>query len=108
MLDYLHCRGEYSDRQKWVPQVILLDLKKPKVDGFAVLRQLKADKDLCTIPVVILTSSNEDSDLVESYGLGANAYVVKPVIFNDFIKAVKELGRFWLQVNEAPRSFSAA
>jgi DNA-binding response OmpR family regulator len=84
------------------PAVVLLDLKMPKVDGLEVLRQMKSDEDLKTIPVVMLTSSREESDLVESYKLGVNAYVVKPVNFQEFVGAVKELGVFWALINEPP------
>ncbi len=82
--------------------MILLDLKLPKVDGLEVLKQIKADPDLRTVPVVMLTSSREERDLAESYDLGSNAYVVKPVGFNEFVEVVRELGLFWTVVNEAP------
>jgi two-component system response regulator len=82
--------------------VVLLDLKMPKVDGLEVLRQLKADPELKTIPVVVMTSSREERDLVSSYQLGVNAYVVKPVKFEDFAEAVKQIGMFWTRLNEAP------
>jgi len=88
--------------QKLHPAVVLLDLKMPKVDGLEVLRALKGDDALRAIPVVILTSSREERDLVESYRLGANAYVVKPVDFEQFVTAVKEVGMFWAVVNEPP------
>ncbi len=101
-LDYLYRRGKYANRLNGNPAVILLDLKMPKVDGLEVLRQVKSDPDLRVIPVIILTSSNMESDLVESYQLGANAYVVKPVAFPDFVEAIKILGVFWALINEPP------
>jgi CheY-like chemotaxis protein len=90
------------DRPEGNPAVVLLDLKMPKVDGLEVLRAIRADDGLRTIPVVILTSSREQRDLVESYNLGVNAYVVKPVDFVDFVNAIKEIGLFWAILNEAP------
>lgn len=101
-LDYLFCRGAYADRPCNDLAVILLDLKLPKVDGLEVLRSIKSDKRLKLIPVVILTSSREERDLVDSYRLGVNAYVVKPVAFKEFMKAVEELGVFWALINEPP------
>ena len=101
-LDYLHCRGKFGGRAKTNPAVVLLDLKMPKVDGLQVLAQIKADTQLKNIPVVMLTSSREEQDLVESYKLGVNAYVVKPIDFGDFITAVKQLGVFWAVINEPP------
>src|ERR1043165_9333735 len=101
-LDYLFCRGAYLGREEGHPAVVLLDLKMPKIDGMEVLKQVKEDPELRTIPVVILTSSREDQDLVESYNLGVNAYVVKPVDFREFIDAVKELGLFWSIINVLP------
>jgi len=101
-LDYLYCRGKFTMRAGTHPAVVLLDLKMPKVDGLEVLRIIKADERLKTIPVVILTSSREERDLVESYKLGVNAYVVKPVDFQQFIHAVKDLGAFWAVINEPP------
>ena len=101
-LDYLYRRGAFKMREDGNPAVMLLDLKMPKVDGMEVLRQVKADPDLKTVPVVVLTSSREDRDLVASYDLGVNAYVVKPVDFHQFVNAVKELGAFWAVINEAP------
>lgn len=101
-LDYLFCRGKYAGRATGLPAVILLDIKMPKVDGVEVLRQLKADPQLRIIPVVMLTSSREERDLVESYRLGASAFVVKPVDFSAFIEAVKQVGVFWAVVNEPP------
>lgn len=101
-LDYLYRRGPYRGREEGNPVVVLLDLKMPKVDGLDVLRQLKADQDLRYIPVVMLTSSREENDLIESYRLGVNAYVVKPVEFSRFVQAVGEMGVFWAMINEAP------
>jgi CheY-like chemotaxis protein len=101
-LDYLYCRGQYSDRSQENPAVILLDLKLPKVDGLEVLRQIKSDERLKMMPVVVLTSSREEKDMMRSYSLGVNAYVVKPVDFHEFVNAVKELGAFWAVVNEPP------
>ena len=101
-LDYLYCRGKFKMRTGNHPAVVLLDLKMPKVDGLEVLRTVKNDDNLKTIPFVILTSSREEKDLIESYKLGVNAYVVKPVDFQQFVEAVKELGAFWAVVNEPP------
>lgn len=101
-LDYLFRRGDYADRQPGNPAVVLLDLKLPKVDGIQVLEQVKAEPSLQSIPVVMLTTSREEKDLVKSYQLGVNAYVVKPVAFKDFIEAIQELGIFWAVVNEPP------
>jgi CheY-like chemotaxis protein len=99
-LDYLYCRGKFAGHECNDLSVVLLDLKLPKVDGLEVLRSIKSDERLKLFPVVILTSSREDRDMIESYRLGVNAYVVKPVIFQDFMDAVKELGVFWALVNE--------
>jgi CheY-like chemotaxis protein len=99
-LDYLFRRHAYADRPPGNPAVLLLDLKMPKVDGLEVLRELKAEETLKTIPVVMLTSSREEQDLVRSYQLGVNAYVVKPVDFRAFIDAVRQLGAFWAVINE--------
>jgi len=101
-LDYLYRRGEFADRPDGNPVLILLDLKMPRLGGVEVLRQLKSDKTLRTIPVVILTSSRESQDLETCYQLGINAYVVKPVKFSDFIEAVKRIGVFWALINEPP------
>lgn len=101
-LDYLYCRGEYANNSDGLPAVILLDLKLPKIDGLEVLRQVKSDPALKSIPVVMLTSSREESDLITSYNRGVNAYVVKPVDFTDFISALNKLGLFWAVVNEPP------
>ena len=101
-LDYLFCRGTFAGRTSVHPAVVLLDLKMPRVDGLEVLRQIRADPAMCSIPVVILTSSSEENDMVKGYQLGANAYVVKPVDFDEFISAVSRLGVFWALVNEPP------
>jgi CheY-like chemotaxis protein len=101
-LDYLYCRGEYKARSCGNPAVMLLDLKLPKVDGLEVLKQIKSDGELRMIPVVVLTSSKEEKDMVASYKLGVNAYVVKPVDFHEFVNAIKELGVFWAIINEPP------
>jgi len=101
-LDYLHARGNYRSRARENPAVVLLDLKLPKVDGLEVLREIRSDERLKLIPVVVLTSSREDRDMVASYKLGVNAYVVKPVDFHEFVNAVKELGVFWAVINEPP------
>jgi CheY-like chemotaxis protein len=101
-LDYLHRRGDFSRHTPGNPAVILLDLKLPKIDGVEVLRQIRADEQLKMIPVVVLTSSREERDLVETYQLGVNAYVVKPVSFSEFVAAVKQIGLFWAIINEPP------
>jgi len=101
-LDYLYRRGRFRDRADDNPALVLLDLKMPKVDGLEVLRTMKADERLQPIPVVMLTSSREEQDLVRSYRLGANAYVVKPVDFQAFVEAVKQLGIFWTVHNHPP------
>ncbi|MFZ5453846.1 MAG: response regulator [Thermodesulfobacteriota bacterium] len=101
-LDYLYRREEFKNRPAGNPVVILLDIKMPRMDGLQVLGQLKADEQLRYIPVVILTSSRESRDLEECYRLGVNAYVVKPVRFTEFVKAVKEIGVFWALINEPP------
>jgi CheY-like chemotaxis protein len=101
-LDYLRGQGAFRDRPQGNPAVVLLDLKLPKVDGLQVLEQIKNDPDLQSIPVVILTSSREEKDLLRGYKLGVNAYVVKPVSFKEFIEAIQELGVFWALINEPP------
>ncbi|ADO68270.1 Response regulator receiver protein [Stigmatella aurantiaca DW4/3-1] len=101
-LDFLRRQGAYEERTGGHPAVVLLDLKLPKVDGLEVLAQVKNDPELRSIPVVMLTSSREEQDLARSYGLGVNAYVVKPVAFPDFVTALKELGLFWAVVNQPP------
>lgn len=101
-LDYLYRRGEFAGRTNDQPVVVLLDLKMPKVDGLEVLRQIKGDPALKLIPVVVMTSSREEQDLVKSYQLGVNGYVVKPVKFLEFVEAVKQVGAFWALLNEPP------
>ena len=101
-LDYLYCRGKFQRRGGENPAVMLLDLKLPKVDGLEVLEKVKSDDKLKLIPVVVLTSSREERDMVTSYKLGVNAYVVKPVDFHEFVNAIKELGVFWAIINEPP------
>jgi len=101
-LDYLYRRGEFAGRTGGQPAVVLLDLKMPKVDGLEVLRQVKSDPQLRVIPVVVMTSSREDQDVVNSYNLGVNAYVVKPLNFPEFSEAVKQVGGFWAVLNEPP------
>jgi CheY-like chemotaxis protein len=101
-LDYLYYRGKFMRRAPENPAVLLLDLKLPKVDGLEILQQVKADEKLRMIPVVVLTSSREEKDMVASYKLGVNAYVVKPVDFHEFVNAIKELGVFWAVINEPP------
>lgn len=102
-LDFLFGTGSYAGRDLSVmPQVILLDLKLPKLDGLEVLRRLRADERTNLVPVVILTSSNEEQDRLRGYGLGANSYVRKPVDFEQFIEAARQLGLYWLVLNEAP------
>jgi CheY-like chemotaxis protein len=101
-LDYLFRRGAYASREEGNPTVMLLDLKLPKVDGIEVLKRVKDDPHLKIIPVVVLTSSREEQDLVKSYNSGTNAYVVKPVDFHEFVEAVRELGLFWTVVNHPP------
>jgi CheY-like chemotaxis protein len=101
-LDYLYRRGAYADRANGSPAVLLLDLKLPRVDGLEVLQQIKGDEKLRIIPVVVLTSSREERDMVASYRLGVNAYVVKPVDFHEFVNAIRELGIFWAIVNQPP------
>jgi len=101
-LDYLYHRGNFQTRDRHNPTVVILDLKLPKVSGLDVLRQIRADENLRLIPVVVLTSSREEQDLITSYKLGVNAYVVKPVNFHKFIEAVKTLAVFWVALNESP------
>jgi CheY-like chemotaxis protein len=101
-LDYLFYRGEFKARAGENPAVLLLDLKLPKIDGLEVLKQIKSDDKLKMIPVVVLTSSKEEKDMVASYSLGVNAYVVKPVDFHEFVNAIRELGVFWAVINEPP------
>lgn len=101
-LEYLRCEGKYANREPGLPSVLLLDIKMPRKDGIEVLREIRNDPKLKLLPVVMLTSSREDKDLLNSYYLGVNAYVVKPVNFNGFIDAIKQLGIFWGLVNELP------
>ena len=103
-LDYLFCRGQYAGRDATrPPKLVLLDIKMPKVDGIEVLRQLKADSLLRSIPVVVMTSSNEEQDVLESYRLGVNSYIVKPVGFEAFLETVAKIGLYWVLTNRAPR-----
>jgi len=104
-LDYLFGTGKYAgQRDERIPELILLDLKPPKIDGLEVLRRLRADEGTRLLPVVVLTSSKEDQDIVDSYKFGANSYIRKPVDFNQFVEAAKNLGLYWLVLNEpAPR-----
>ena len=102
-LDYLFCTGAFSDRDVSVmPEVILLDLKLPKIDGLEVLKRIRSDRRTKILPVVILTSSKEESDLITGYTLGANSYIRKPVNFNQFVEAIRQFGLYWLVLNEAP------
>ena len=101
-LDYLHARGHYATREQGNPAVVLLDLKLPKVDGMEVLADIRSNPALKSIPVVMLTSSKEEQDLIRSYELGVNAYVVKPVDFTEFVRAIADLGIFWAVLNEPP------
>jgi len=101
-LDYLYARGKFSGHANGLPVVVLLDLKMPKVDGLEVLRQMRSDPEIKRVPVVMVTSSREEQDLVHSYELGVNAYVVKPVDFQKFVDSVKEIGVFWAIINEPP------
>lgn len=102
VLEYLRSEGRFKGRKSGYPAVILLDLKMPRMDGISVLKEIKSDPDLKSIPVVMVTSSREETDLVQSYKLGVNAYVVKPVDFNQFITVIKQLGTFWAVLNEIP------
>ncbi len=104
-LDFLFCTGAYVNRDRHVlPEVVLLDLKLPKIDGLEVLRRLRADERTRLLPVVILTSSGEEQDLVTGYRLGANSYIRKPVDFDQFVEAVRNLGLYWLVLNQTPRA----
>ena len=106
-LDFLYRRGAHAARKTAAPALVLLDLKMPRVDGREVLRQMRQDPVLQTIPAVILTSSKEESDLLQTYELGANAYVVKPVAFDEFINSVSKIGIFWALLNELPTNSTA-
>ena len=101
-MDYLRCEGKYKQRKPGNPAVLLLDIKMPRMDGIEVLKAIRSNKTLHTLPVVMLTSSREEQDVIKSYELGVNAYVVKPVDFKEFIEAVKQLGVFWAVINEVP------
>ncbi len=101
-LDYLYRRGRFAGHANGLPVVVMLDLKMPKVDGLEVLRQMRADPDLKRVPVVMVTSSREEQDLIRSYQLGVNAYVVKPVDFKNFVESIKQVGFFWAIINEPP------
>jgi CheY-like chemotaxis protein len=105
-LDYLYRRGPFANRSVDHPALLLLDLKLPKVDGLEVLRQIKGDPALKMIPVVMMTSSRQEQDLIRSYELGVNAYVVKPLKFQDFVDAVKQVSAFWAVLNEVPERLS--
>lgn len=107
VLEYLRCQSAYAEREPIDPLLILLDLKMPRMDGLQVLRELKSDSRLKTIPVVILTSSREESDLVDSYDLGVNGYVVKPVQFDQFMEAIRHIGLYWVLTNEPPAGVPA-
>jgi two-component system, response regulator len=103
-LDFLFCKGTFSDRNiEHKPKLVLLDLKMPKIDGLQVLREIRQDPRTRSIPVVMMTSSREERDIAETYNLGVNAYVVKPVEFDNFSKAVTEIGMFWLLTNQSPK-----
>jgi CheY-like chemotaxis protein len=101
-LDYLYTRGKFAGHANGLPVVVLLDLKMPKVDGLEVLRQMRQDPNIRHVPVVMVTSSREEQDLVRSYELGVNAYVVKPVDFQKFVESVRQIGVFWAIINEPP------
>ena len=101
-LDYLFCTGDYADRINGYPKMVLLDLKMPKMDGLQVLERMKQDPHTKTIPVVMMTSSREEGDLVASYRLGVNSFVVKPVDFGEFAETVAQVGMYWMIANEAP------
>jgi two-component system response regulator len=102
-LEFVHCTGRYEGRRNGTPKLILLDLKLPKVDGIEVLRDLKSDARTRTVPVVVLTSSQEERDIVESYQLGVNSYIVKPVDFGKFLDMVAHVGLYWSLVNKVPQ-----
>lgn len=104
-LDYLYHRGKFSKREKGNPAVILLDIKMPKMNGIEVLKHIRSSTELKLIPVIMVTSSREERDLVESYKLGANSYVVKPVDIAQFMDAIKTLGQFWAVINQLPNNY---
>ena len=103
-LDFLFCTGAYSQRQNYLPKLILLDLKMPKVSGLEVLKVIRENEKTKNIPVVVLTSSNQEKDILESYNLGVNSYIVKPVEFNIYTNTVAELGQYWMQLNRTSHS----
>ncbi|NHJ85175.1 MAG: response regulator [Asgard group archaeon] len=104
-LDYLFCKGKYKDRDfNELPELILLDLKMPKMDGLDVLKRIREDNRVKHLPVVILTTSKEENDIIRSYCLGANSYITKPVDFDQFVEAVKQLGLYWLVLNQQPKT----
>ena len=101
-LDYLRVQGAHAERRSGMPRLVLLDLKMPRMDGLQVLREMKADARLRKIPVVMMTSSREEGDLIESYELGVNSYVVKPVDFGEFAETIAQVGMYWMIANQAP------
>ncbi len=103
-LDFIFCKGQYRDRVNGTPKLIMLDLKLPRIDGIEVLRTLKSDAKTKSVPVVMLTSSNEERDIVESYQLGVNSYIVKPVDFDKFLEMVSQVGLYWSLVNKVPHA----
>jgi CheY-like chemotaxis protein len=102
-LEYIFRAGTYAERANYQPKLILLDIKMPKIDGIEVLRRLKEDPDARTIPVVVMTSSNEERDVIESYRLGVNSYIVKPVAFDAFLETVAKIGMYWVLTNRVPQ-----
>jgi two-component system, response regulator len=107
-VDYFYARGKFAGRTGPLPVVVLLDLKMPRMDGMEVLRILKRDPEVRSVPIVVLTSSREEQDIIKSYDLGVNAYVVKPVDFDGFMKVVEDLGLFWVLINQPPPKSAAA
>jgi CheY-like chemotaxis protein len=103
-MEYLNYEGQFKNRKKGNPAVLLLDIKMPRMDGIEVLQEIRKNEKLKALPVVMLTSSREEPDLIKCYELGVNAYVVKPVVFKDFLEAVKHIGIFWAMLNEQPPS----
>jgi two-component system response regulator len=103
-LEWLHCRGIYADRPNGHPKLVLLDLKMPRMDGLQLLQAMKSDSDMRTIPVVMMTSSREEGDLLASYGLGVNSYVVKPVDFSEFAERIAQIGMYWMIANQTPNA----
>lgn len=101
-LDWLHCRNQFAQRRNGHPKLVLLDLKMPRMDGLQLLEVMKADADMRTIPVVMMTSSREEGDLLASYGLGVNSYVVKPVDFGEFAERISQVGMYWVIANQTP------